>query len=161
MRSTWTDFGMCARGICATKNKSAPAAGAALPATRPPSASAAPAREGQWLRPYPSPPCGGSPPIPNTCAPLRGYLGGLPTAHCRARAGACAPHIGNLPGSREAAHSSPSDEAPASPVGRVPSAQVFDRAAAPRKAGAPECTWRRILSSPTTRRMFIEHLQQT
>lgn len=70
------------------------------------------------------------------CA-LRGYLGGLPTAHFRAWAIACAYAPRNLPGSREAAHSSPSDEAPASPVGRVPSAQVFDRALAPRTAGAP------------------------
>jgi len=38
-----------------------------------PSVTASPAREGQWLRPYPSPPFGGSLPIPNTCAPLRGY----------------------------------------------------------------------------------------
>lgn len=49
---------------------------------------------GSGFAPIPPRLCGGSPPIPNTCAPLRGYLGGLPTAHLRAWACACATHLG-------------------------------------------------------------------
>lgn len=82
-----------ARWICTKEIKSAPMAGAVLPTAWPPSVTALPAREGQWLRPFPSPPVGGSPPIPNTCAPLRGYPAFCRLAHACSALWAVLTHI--------------------------------------------------------------------
>lgn len=103
-----------------------------------------PTREEQWLRPYPSPPVAAPRPSPTRG---RRFAATWQVYRLRTfvlRAMPVLSHIGNCQVAAKRRPPSPTDEASPPRLGPGALRQVFDRAVAPRTAGAPECTWRRI-----------------